>query len=296
MHRRIYLTGLLLLFTWNAFAATPRSKHIFVIILENQSYERVVGSSNAPYLNSLIPKGALATQFYATVHGSQLVRQYLYAGVGISDSVTTCFTENNLVRQMLPLALQWKSYNEDLPSIGSWLVSYNNYVRRHNVLTDWSDTCASSQRYYSVPFTDSAHGFWHDASNHTFVNFNDIDPHLGNDMHSPTTNPGLAIRNGDSWLKSHVPAILSQPYFQTGGDGQLWIIFDEGNIYPKVDSRHGGGRVMVLLLGPKAAKGYRSGIFHNTQNVLRTWGISMGFATLPGGATKAGALGELFVH
>jgi acid phosphatase len=296
MYRKITLAGLLLLFALNAFAGVPRSKHIFVIILENQSYERIVGSSNAPYLNSLVPKGALATQFYATVHGSQLVRQYLYAGVGIGDSVTTCFTEDNLVRQMLPLALRWKSYNEGLPYAGDWVTSYNYYVRRHNVLTDWTDTCASSQRYNSVPFGDSTRGFWHDASNHTFANFNDVDPNLIHDMHSPTTDPGLAIRNGDSWLKSHVPAILSQPYFQTGGDGQLWIIFDEGNIYPTVDTRNGGGRVMVLLLGPKAAKGHRSATFHNDQNLLRTWGISMGFATLPGGASKAGSLWELFVQ
>ena len=296
MYRRISVTSLLLLLAVNAFAAVPRSRHIFVIILENQSYERVVGSGNAPYLNSLIPKGALATQFYATAHGSQLVRQYLYAGVGIGNSVTTCFTEDNLVRQMLPLGLQWKSYNEDLPSIGSWLISYNNYVRRHNVLTDWSDTCASSQRYYSVPFTDSAHGFWHDASYHTFANFNDIDPDLANDMHNPTTDPALAIRNGDNWLKSHVPAILSQPSFQAGRDGQLWIIFDEGNLYPTVDTRNGGGRVMVLLVGPQAVRGYRSGTFHNDQNLLRTWGFSMGFATMPGGASKAGALDELFVQ
>jgi len=60
-----------------AHAAAPASKHIFVIILENQSYERVVGSSNAPYFNSLISQGALATQFFANVHGSFLVRQYL---------------------------------------------------------------------------------------------------------------------------------------------------------------------------------------------------------------------------
>lgn len=296
MNRRIGLISLLLLFAANALAAVPRSKHIFVIILENQSYERVVGSANAPYLNSLVPKGALATQFYATVHGSQLVRQYLYAGVGIGNSVTTCFTQDNLVRQMLPLGLRWKSYNEDLPYAGDWVVSYSNYVRRHNVLTDWSDTCASSQRYNSVSFTNSSNGFWHDASYHTFANFNDIDPNLANDMHDPTTDPALAIRDGDNWLKSHVPAILSQPFFQTGGDGQLWIVFDEGNLYPTVDTRNGGGRVMLLLLGPQAAKGYRSGTFHNDQNLLRTWGISMGFATLPGGASKAGALDELFVH
>lgn len=179
---------------------------------------------------------------------------------------------------------------------GDLVASHNNYVRRHNVLTDWIDTCALSQRYNSVPFSDITRGFWHDAHYHAFANFNDIDPSLINDMHNPFTDPWRAIRNADSWLHSHLPAILSQPYFQAGGDGQLWIIFDEGNLYPKADNRNGGGRALVLLLGPQAARGRRSTVFHNDQNLLRTWGISMGFGTLPGGATTFGALGELFAQ
>ena len=278
-----------------AHAAVPASKHIFVIILENQSYERVVGSSNAPYFNSLISRGALATQFFANVHGSFLVRQYLYAGRGINPTNTSsCFTEDNLVSLLLTRGLRWKSFNEQLPFAGDLVNEYLDYRRGHNVLTNWLDTCARSQRFNSVPFLDSTVGFWHDIKYNSFASFNDIDPDLADDMHNPTTYPGLAIRNGDAWLKGHVPWILTLPEFQAGGDGQLWLIFDEGNLYPKVDSRNGGGRVAVLLLGPRARKGFKSSIFHTDVHLLRTWGLSFGFTSFPGAAQYSRSMSEMF--
>ena len=36
---------------------------IFTIIIENHDYAEIVGSSNAPYINSLIGMGALATNY-----------------------------------------------------------------------------------------------------------------------------------------------------------------------------------------------------------------------------------------
>src|SRR5215470_19834033 len=53
-----------------ASAQVPRSKHIYIVAEENRSYERLVGSPYMPYLNSLLAKGALASQFYSNMHGS----------------------------------------------------------------------------------------------------------------------------------------------------------------------------------------------------------------------------------
>src|SRR6516225_2122341 len=51
-------------------AQIPSVQHIVVVALENADYESVVGSLNAPYLNSLIPQGGLATNYYANTHPS----------------------------------------------------------------------------------------------------------------------------------------------------------------------------------------------------------------------------------
>src|SRR3989442_196146 len=44
--------------------------HIFLVVLENHSYGQIVGSSSAPYINSLIAANALATNYYAKFHPS----------------------------------------------------------------------------------------------------------------------------------------------------------------------------------------------------------------------------------
>src|SRR5512146_715884 len=46
------------------------NKTIFTIVLENHDYAEIVGSSNAPYINSLIAMGALATNYKDTAHPS----------------------------------------------------------------------------------------------------------------------------------------------------------------------------------------------------------------------------------
>src|SRR5262245_26518913 len=43
---------------------------IFTIVLENKNDESVLGSPNAPYLNSLLPMGALATNYKDVAHPS----------------------------------------------------------------------------------------------------------------------------------------------------------------------------------------------------------------------------------
>ena len=49
----------------------PSARHIFVMSEENTSYGSVVGNtSQMPFINSLIAKGTLWTNFYANQHGS----------------------------------------------------------------------------------------------------------------------------------------------------------------------------------------------------------------------------------
>src|SRR5437764_9439385 len=49
----------------------PRLKHVFVIVLENEDFSTSWGpASPAKYLNSLVPQGAFATQYYGVSHVS----------------------------------------------------------------------------------------------------------------------------------------------------------------------------------------------------------------------------------
>ena len=48
----------------------PRPAHVAVMVLENRSYEQVIGSAHAPYINKLARRNALATRYYAIAHPS----------------------------------------------------------------------------------------------------------------------------------------------------------------------------------------------------------------------------------
>src|SRR5437870_1344918 len=49
----------------------PSFSHIFVVILENQRYEDIVGGKDAPFINSVLEKNhASATHFYSPLHNS----------------------------------------------------------------------------------------------------------------------------------------------------------------------------------------------------------------------------------
>src|SRR5476651_774583 len=94
-----------------ASAQVPRSKHVYIVAEENRSYERVVGSPVMPYLNNLLSRGAVATQFYANEHGS--LENYLIVTAGQylthNNSTLAVFNVDNIERHLLSNGMTFKS-------------------------------------------------------------------------------------------------------------------------------------------------------------------------------------------
>ena len=143
-----------------AAPAIPHSSHVWVITEENHSYEEIVGNPSMPYFNGLISRGALASEYYSHTHSSLPAWMWLVAGQPVSSTNPGgCFNVPNLARSLSQLGLTWKSYNEDLRYPGDPVFQVSNYVRGHNPLTNFSDTCSAPQKYNSVPFSY----FWTDV-------------------------------------------------------------------------------------------------------------------------------------
>ena len=130
----------------SAFAQVPRSKHVYIVAEENRSYEHIVGSASMPYLNSLINKGGLATQFYANQHGSLENYFWVTAGQKITDnnSTTAVFNVDNIERHLLTNGMTFKSYAQSLPYAGYTGLYYNAYLKRHAPLPYFTDMANSS--------------------------------------------------------------------------------------------------------------------------------------------------------
>ncbi len=111
---------LALLMGISAIGQVPRSKHVYIVAEENRSYERIVGSPSMPYLNSLLAKGAVATQFYSNMHGS--LENYLIVTSGQflthNNSTLAVFDVDNIERHLLTNGMTFKSYAQSLPFAG----------------------------------------------------------------------------------------------------------------------------------------------------------------------------------
>ena len=274
----------------------PRSSHVWIITEENHSYETIVGNTSMPYYNQLIQKYGLATQFYANQHSSLPALMWFVAGapVELNNDTTSCnHTHDNVVRELLSRGYTWKTYQENLPYAGYQGLKSgdtNAYYRRHNPLIDFSDVCpGTGQDKKSVPYSQLATDI---AYNET-PNFAYVTPDGDEDAHDGS------LAAADQWLESHLPAILALPEFAPGGDGLLFIVWDEGtlstdNRCSATDSTGCGGRTANLVIGPQIKSGYKSTITYHNQNVLKTICAAMGLSPCPGAAATATPMADFF--
>ena len=289
---KFFAWGLIILGSM-AWAEVPESRHIWLITEENHSYEAVIGNSSMPYFNFLASKYALATEYYSEQHNSISALMWLVAGqpVTSNNQTTSCYNLDNIARHLINHGYRWRSYQEDLPYPGYTGISYLNYLRRHNPLIDFTDTCVAAEAVNSVPFTQLAT----DIANKATPNYAYITPNVQNDGHNGT------LSAADTWLSQNVPAILGLPEFQAGGDGILFIVWDEGDLGLAEDRRctamivnSCGGRLATVVIGPQVKPHYQSTLRYDHANLLRTICDAMGMNGCPGAAGVESAMSDIF--
>jgi len=253
--------------TFTAPTGGSQFGHVFIVTEENTDYSSVIGSSSMPYLNSLAQQYGLSTEYYANTHPS--IGNYFMLATGQSitnnDSYATVVTVDNIVRELLAAGKTWKSYAEDLPSVGYTGVDVGNYAR-------------PVQRNNLVPFTQ----FATDLANGTLPTFSNIVPNLCNDAHD------CSLSTADAWLKNHIDPLIESGTFQQ--DGLLVIVFDEAS----TDNTNGGGRIVWVAVSSKSKVGYESATLYKHQSSLRLMLKGLGVTVFPGAAATAADMDEFF--
>jgi phosphatidylinositol-3-phosphatase len=289
---------LALLMGISAIGQVPRSKHVYIVAEENRSYERLVGSPYMPYLNSLLAKGAVATQFYSNMHGS--LENYLIVTSGQylthNNSTLAVFDVDNIERHLLTNGMIFKSYAQSLPSPGFTGLTSGAYLKRHAPLPYYTDMANSSLIKNHVSTTEMAK----DIANGTLPNFAFITPDANHDMHDCGANLNTCFATADQWLKSNIGPLLATAPFQPGGDGVLIIWSDEADLgsdnrCSATVSTGCGGRILVAMIGPQVKAGYKSTTTYHHQSVLRTMLEALGTtANFPSAANTAPDMREFF--
>jgi hypothetical protein len=234
----------------SAATAPPKFDHIVIVMEENHSFNEIIGSSSAPYINSLAPaQGALFTQSFAVAHPSQPNYVALFSGStqGLtSDSCPHTFSANNLGNELRTAGLSYTSFSETMPADGSTVCTSGTYARKHNPSVNFSDLPATTNLRFTH-FPTTAAGFA------ALPTVSLVDPNLQDDMHDGT------IQQGDTWLKNNMNAYLQ---WAKANNSLLVVTWDE-------DDSSQSNQVPTLFAGAHIAAGsYSERITHYT--VLRT--------------------------
>ncbi|HET7037550.1 MAG TPA: alkaline phosphatase family protein [Thermomicrobiaceae bacterium] len=248
-------------------ASMPAFDHIYLLVFENHEEGHVIGSAEAPYINSLAGQYGLALNYYALAHPSQPNYLALFSGStqGVSDDGHHDLPGSNLADQLEAHGRSWRVYEENVPlgcykddSATGGEDGTGTYARKHNPAISFTDISNDPSRCDNI--SDFSH------FDPAAADFELIVPNLCHDMHD------CSLATGDSWLHDWLPSHLLNSATWRSSNSLLVITWDEGT----TKAGH-GGKVATIVISPRTPPGYRSHVRHDHYSVLRTveesWGL-----------------------
>jgi len=244
-----------------AIAGPPSYDHVVVVVEENSSFADIIGSAEAPYINSLAAGGALFTDMYGITHPSQPNYLHLFSGSSqgqTSNAMPTGlpFTTANLGAALIAAGRSFAGFSETLPYVGYQGESYSDdpyftkYVRKHNPWINWlaaSPTGSQLADTVAQPFT----AFPSDYTTLPTVSF--VIPNELNNMHDGS------IAEADTWLQANLSGYAA---WAANNNSLLVVTWDE-------DSHTAKNRIPTIFYGAGVRQGTVAGTW-TLHNLLRT--------------------------
>jgi phosphatidylinositol-3-phosphatase len=210
-----------------------------VIVEENQESTSILGSSSAPYINSLATTYASATQWYSVEHNSPLDYMDLLSGANQNCCAGNPYSATTLVDELHAKStpIPWKAYMESMPSDCYTKSSTTNglYDVIHNpfrYFTNYWSWCSTANEGV-LPYPGSS-ALVSTLDGSQAPDFVWITPNDCNNMHgdSNTGSPckgvtgGPLVKAGNDWLSTNIAPVISSSWFKQ--NGIIIITWDEG--------------------------------------------------------------------
>jgi hypothetical protein len=266
-------------------APPKRYRHVIWIWMENQRYENVIGSSYAPYINSLAAACGLATNYSGVAHPS--LPNYIAATSGgtwgIADDgppEAHPLSVPNIYSVLQRAKLTWREYEEDAPG-NCQSASSGDYAVKHDPATYYGNIHAACSRW-DVPLGTTRSGNLASALRRgTLPSFSFVTPNLCNDMHS------CGVSTGDTWLKSWIGAIVASKVYRAGATA-IFLVWDES------DDASAPNHVPLLVVAPSVRRGTQPTQSFDHYSLLKTTLLLLGVKSAPGSAATAPSFASAF--
>src|SRR5207247_8045156 len=119
-------------------------QHVFVIMMENTSYDSLIGNPNAPWINNAAATYGLAKTYYGVTHPSQ--PNYIAATSGstngVPDDNDITISVPNIVDQLEAKGKSWRAYMQSLSLCVTKLdhaCGNQLYERKHDPFVSYQD-------------------------------------------------------------------------------------------------------------------------------------------------------------
>ncbi len=238
--------------------------HVVWVVMENKTYDSIVSSPDAPYINSLVQQCGVATNFFAVAQKLPKIAMTSGNTYDLADELPPA--DHPLAGPSIFSQLgtgNWRGLEESMPS-NCYLFNAGNYVVRHNpaaYYTEARNDCMSQD----VPLA---------ATPDLSTKFTYVSPNLPHSMHGTSTNNTTAsqVRAGDAWLSAELPLLLNSAEYLSGTTA-VFLTWDEGAGTSQ--------RVPTVVISPYTAPGTSSDIRFDHYSMLKTTEELLGYpATL----------------
>ena len=267
--------------------------HVFMVYLENKGYGDIVGSPNAPYLNSLINTYGVAGNYYGLTHPSDPNYYPILGGsdFGLSyNCATNCIDATNLADRIEKAGKTWAGYAQGMSDAGPY-VSTSEYAPDQLPFLAYSDIFNDQARAtaHLHPLTQLATDL---STSATAPNFAWFAANEDNNGEGPIdsvqgilsyiggllTNHQYNVSASDQFLQQTIPTILnSVAWKDTTQRSAIFITFDEDSDNLSLGFANQGNHVVTVVIPSPGAvsDGMRSGNFIDTSyanhySLLRT--------------------------
>jgi phosphatidylinositol-3-phosphatase len=271
----------------------PTVDHVFVVVLENQSFSAVIGNPAMPFLNSLASQNSLATQYFANAHPS--VGNYFMLTTGqiitTDDAFAGTVAADNIVRALAGAGKTWKAYLESIPSVGYTGDDVFPYLKHHNPFVFFTDVLSSPAALANmVPFSQLSS----DIAAGVVPSFAFIVPNAVHDCHdcpgglTATCTDNEKLVAADQWLQSNLAPLLKNPSL---ANSVFIITWDESFLN---DLTGGGGQIATVLVGSHVRPAFTSSTFFQHESTLRLVLDLLRVSDHPGSSANAPSMGGFF--
>jgi hypothetical protein len=239
--------------------------HVFLIYLENKGAGDIVGSANAPYINSLIDNNPHDTNYFALGHPSDpnYIRPLGGSDFGIDYNPTgNVIDANSLMQEMDQANISWAGYAQSMPTPGD-LVSSGDYSVEQLPFAQFSYVYDNTPAYlqeHLLPLTQLSTDLQNPSS---FPEFTWIAANEANNMEGPVNTPaGIAqfiltqftdhqynVAAGDQFVQQEISAIENSPTWNDPTQKDAIILtFDEDNNNLSLGFGNDGNNVPMIVI------------------------------------------------